>query len=94
MAEGIGVSIGYYCDIESVRRTPVDLDFINKAILLLHLSDEDSEILYDLAGKGRSIAPPDLTEYINENKIVRDSLRMAKKRAGDEDWIVFIKNLK
>ena len=93
MAEGIGVSFGYYCDIESVRRTPVDLHFISTAIKLLNLSDEDGQTLYDLAGKGRTMAPPDLTAYINENKIVRDVLRIAKDNATDEDWQILFNNL-
>ena len=93
LAESIGVSAGYYGDIEAGRRTPVDVDFISKVITLLHLSDDDGRTLYDLAGKDRSIAPPDLTEYINENKVVRDALRLAKEKAGNEDWLAFMNNL-
>jgi transcriptional regulator with XRE-family HTH domain len=93
-AAEIGVSPGYYGDIESARRTPVDLDFLSKVIMLLNLSGEEERKLYDLAGKDRSMAPPDLTDYINENKIVRDALRAAKKKANDGDWLTFINSLK
>jgi len=93
LAESIGVSAGYYGEIEAARRTPVDVEFISKVITLLHLSDDDGRTLYDLAGKDRSIAPPDLTEYINENKVVRDALRLAKEKACDEDWLTFMNNL-
>ena len=94
MADEIGVSAGYYSDIESVRRTPIDLDFINKVIIFLNLTNEDGQTLYDLSGKGRSIAPPDLTEYINNNKIVRDALRLAKEKASMVVWQEFIDKIK
>ena len=90
IAENLGMALGYYGDVESGRRTPVDLDFLNKIIEILQLTDDDKRTLYDLAGKARSIAPPDLTEYINENNAVRNAIRIAKEKASDEDWHNFI----
>jgi len=93
MAELVGVAVGYYCDIESGRRSPIDLDFLDKIITALHLSDEDRETFYDLAGKARSAAPPDLTGYINSSTKARVALRVAKEKATDEDWQRFINDL-
>jgi transcriptional regulator with XRE-family HTH domain len=90
MADMVGVAVGYYCDIESGRRSPIDLEFLGKIIGALRLTDDDKETFYDLAGKARSIAPPDLTGYINENKVARIALRVAKEKASDEDWQWFI----
>jgi transcriptional regulator with XRE-family HTH domain len=90
MAEKVNVTFGYYSDIESGRRSPIDLEFLGKIVSILMLSYEDTQIIYDLAGKARSVAPPDLTGYINENQKVRVALRLAKKMATDEDWQWFI----
>jgi len=93
MAEMVGVAVGYYCDIESGRRSPLDIDFLDKIIVALWLSDGDKETFYDLAGKARSAAPPDLTGYINETPKARIALRVAKEKASDEDWQRFINDL-
>jgi transcriptional regulator with XRE-family HTH domain len=93
MAEMIGVGYGYYSDLESGRRTPIDLEFLDKIKTALRLSDEDSQKLYDLAGKVREAAPPDLTGYINSTPKARVALRVAKETATDEDWERFISEL-
>ena len=89
MAEMIGVGYGYYSDLESGRRTPIELEFLDKIRTALKLSDEDSQKLYDLAGKAREAAPPDLTGYINDTPKARIALRVAKETATDEDWEQF-----
>ena len=94
MAEKVGMAVGYYCDIESGRRTPLDMNFLNKVISILHLSDADKLTLYDLAGTARSAAPPDLTEYVKSSEPARMALRVAKEKASDEDWQRFINELK
>ena len=93
MAEMVGVGYGYYSDLESGRRTPIDLAFLDKIITALRLSDEDSKKIYDLAGKAREAAPPDLTGYINNTPKARIALRVAKETATDEDWEQFAQYL-
>jgi transcriptional regulator with XRE-family HTH domain len=93
MAEQVGVAPGYYCDFESGRRNPPDKETLDKIIAALRLLDNDIKVFYDLAGKARSAAPPDLPEYINENAVVRVALRIAKEKAGDDDWQRFIDSL-
>ena len=93
MAESVGVGYGYYSDIESGRRTPLDIDFLEKIAKVLRLSDEDAKKLYDLAGKAREAAPPDLTSYINTTAKARIALRVAKEVASDDDWEKFIHDL-
>jgi len=90
MAELADVSAGYYCDIESGRRNPPDREILDKMIAALHLSDEDKIIFYDYAGKARSEAPTDLSEYINEYNEVRVALRMAKDSGNPNVWGKFI----
>jgi hypothetical protein len=59
-------------------------------VSVLALSEEDRQTFYDLNGRARSAAPPDLTGYINETKVARVTLRIAKESASDEDWLEFI----
>jgi len=93
MAELIGVGYGYYSDLESGRRTPIELEFLDKIKAALKLPEEDAQKLYDLAGKAREAAPPDLTGYINNTPKARIALRVAKESATDEDWERFTQYL-
>ena len=90
IADSSGVSAGYYCDIESGRRNPPDRATLDKMIVALHLYGEDITIFYDLAGKARSEAPTDLSEYINTYDEVRVALRMAKDGGDPKIWDKFI----
>ena len=91
MADIAGLSPGYYCDIESSRRNPPDRVILDKMLDALVLSEQERQTFYDLAGKARSEAPPDLPEYINEHEVVRVALRLAKD-SGDTTrvWNRFI----
>ena len=93
MADMIDMGYGLYGDLETGRRCPADLETLDKIITALHLSEDDSKKLYDLAGKAREAAPPDLTSYINNTNKARIALRVAKEKATDEDWEQFTKYL-
>jgi transcriptional regulator with XRE-family HTH domain len=93
MSETLGLSPGYYCDIEKNRSNPPDKETLIKLIETLRLSVEDIHTLYDLAGKARSEAPPDLPEYINANQFVRVALRLAKDKGCADDWHRFINDI-
>jgi transcriptional regulator with XRE-family HTH domain len=93
MAELVGLTPGYYNDIESGRRTPIEFELLDKIAEILRLSNEDKQHYYDLAGKAREAAPPDITGYINQTKHARMALRVAKEKATDEDWIRFMNDL-
>ena len=93
MAELVGIAVGSYCDIESNRNYPPEKRILEKMIEVLHLPEADQKTFYDLAGKARSAAPPDLTGYINNTEKARVALRLAKDRATDEDWQKFINDL-
>jgi transcriptional regulator with XRE-family HTH domain len=94
MAENLGLSPGYYCDIEKNRKQPPDKTILDKLVASLSLTNDDAHTFYDLAGKARSEAPPDLPEYINANQQVRVALRLAKDTANADDWNHFIGYLK
>jgi transcriptional regulator with XRE-family HTH domain len=93
ICEKVGISPGYYCDIERNRRYPPDREALARMAQALSLTDEDAATFYDLAGKARSEAPPDLPDYINEYQVVRVALRLAKDRGCVDDWRRFIRDL-
>lgn len=93
MAELVDLSPGAYSDVESGRMKPPSRDTLDKMINALYLPDAARERLFDLAGKARAAAPPDLPEYINSNQVVRVALRVAKEKANEDDWLRFIDEL-
>ena len=93
MSEILGISPGYYCDIEKGRKAPPDRVILETLIAALGLSDDDKVTCYDLAGKARSGVSPDLPDYIMEHEYVRVALRVAKEKASAEDWQQFIDKL-
>lgn len=90
IAEMIGVSPGYYNDIEKGRRNPPDRPILDKLIDALCLNEKERIVFFDLAGKARSEVSPDLPEYIMDNDVVRVALRIAKEKASSDDWQNFI----
>jgi transcriptional regulator with XRE-family HTH domain len=66
MSRRIGISIGYYSDIEHGRRKPPDKDILDKIIIILQLSDKDKVIFNDLAIKAQIAANANLPEYVIE----------------------------
>lgn len=93
MADMIDMGYGLYGDMESGRRCPADLETLDRIIEALRLPEDESKKLYDLAGKAREAAPPDLTSYINNTNKARVALRVAKEKATDEDWERFTQYL-
>jgi transcriptional regulator with XRE-family HTH domain len=93
VTDALGISPGYFSDIEKGRRNPPDKRTLAKIIDILNLYGDDVDTFYDLAGKARSEAPPDLPEYINTNEVVRVALRLAKDKGNDADWWRFIYSL-
>ena len=94
VSDKVGISPGYYGDIEKNRRIPPDDGFLEKLIRVFFLSEEEQVVLYDLAGKARQEVSPDLPDYIMQNEYVRVALRLAKEKANADDWQGFIRNLK
>jgi len=85
----MGITASYLSDIIKGRRNPPEMHIIEKIAVVLKLSTDEKEELFDLAGRDRYGAAPDLPEYLMSNKIphVRKALRRAsEKKLGDEFW--------
>lgn len=86
LAEEIGISVVYVCDIEKGRRYPPDLLRLRKWIKLLTLSDEESTLLLDLAGNARDEFPPDIAEYLETTPGAKRAIRRIMKQPEMFDW--------
>ena len=89
IATALGVTPTYLSDIVKGRRNPPDIEILNKLAVILQLTKEEREYMYDLAGQERKEAAPDLPEYLMDKDIphVRAALRRASdKKLGDEFW--------
>lgn len=93
LAIALDYSPVYICDIEKDRK-PVPDEILEQLPRLLHLSEADTDIMYDLAANSRNSVSADLPEYIMEKDIVRAALRTAKKNnVTDKQWEDFIKRI-
>ena len=97
LAKMIGVSPVYISCMEKGRRAAPTYPVLKKIADSLLLSDEEKVLMFDLAAKSKNslTLAEDLLKYINDNQIVHQALRTAKKcNATDEDWQKFIDSLK
>lgn len=90
LAEAMGnMSVSYLSDIIKGRRNPPEKKLLEIIAKVLKLNADECDEMYDLAGREREEAAPDLPDYIMDEKIphVRTALRTAKKAGlGDEFW--------
>ena len=86
LAEAIGVSAVYVCDIEKDRRYPPDLEKLRVWERKLHLSAEESGRLYDLAGEARSSIAPDIIDYLEANPAAKQAIRRIMGHQNGYDW--------
>ncbi len=95
LARQTGLSAPYLSDVENDRSQPLTKDRIEKVISVLHLSDEEQNHLFDLAGRERNEVAADLPDYIMDNDYVTAALRTARDlKAGEEEWQRFVDELK
>lgn len=89
IAKAMEMTATYLSDIIKGRRNPPDMKLLEKIAAVLNLSSEEKEEMFDLAGRERNEAAPDLPGYIMNEDIphVRMALRRANdKKLGDDFW--------
>ena len=95
MADMLGISAPFLTDVEKDRRNPFDMEKLTRLAEVLDLSDEERELMFNLAGKKRNAVAPDLPEYIMERDYVSAALRTARDLdAGEEEWNRFVEELR
>ena len=101
MADLLDLSPAYWSDIEKGRRNPPNIEKLKEIAELLGLSQEEIDMIIDMASEDRDEIPMDLTEYIKESNLARTALRKARKkeeaggksRVTEKAWKEFIKAL-
>ncbi len=91
LANVLGVSGPYLYDVEQGHRNPLKKENLEKMAAFFELDEEETALMFDLAGIDRGIVPLDLPDYILDNAYVRVALRKAKsKNIKEEEWQKFI----
>lgn len=96
LAELLEIAPAYMSDIENDHRYPPGKEKIYKIAEILHLSQEETDHMFDLAGntKKNSVSP-DIADYIMEQDKSRVALRLARDAgAGEKEWEKIIRLLK
>lgn len=95
MADMLGFSAPFLSDVEKDRRNPPEKDKLDMIVNILGLSEEEKDLMFNLAGRRRNTVAPDLPEYIMERDYVSSALRTARDlNASEEEWMVFVEELK
>ena len=79
----------YLSDIIKGRRNPPHIDGLEALAEILGLTEEEKNIMFDLAGRERNQVSPDLPEYIMDETLpnARVALRRARNaKLGDDFW--------
>ena len=95
MARQMGVSAPFLSDVEKDRTNPLTKDRLDKVAEILHLDTDEKTGMFDLVGKQKNTAAPDLPEYIIGRDYVAAALRTARDlNAGEAEWLKFVEDLK
>lgn len=86
LADAVGVSAVYVCDIEKGHRYPPDIQKLRAWASQMSLSPDESAKLYDLVGEARNSAPPDILEYLNQNPAAKKAIRRIIGYGEQYDW--------
>ena len=95
VGDHLGFTQQYMSLIENSNKKPFDGEILEKLAAFLNLSEEETALMYDLAGKEKNDVPYDIQDtlmYENVGDLIRYAARQTK--AGfikEEDWKKFIR---
>ena len=93
-AEKMDIAPSYMSDIEKSKRNAPSQDILDRMADILEMSEDEKNIMMDLAAQSKSMLAQDLTEYVSVNANVRVALRKAKDlNLGDDEWIKIIERM-
>ena len=93
-AEKLGIAPAYMSDIEKSKRNAPTQDILDNMVVVLNLTNDEKNELFDLAAQSKDVVAKDLTEYITDNASVRVALRKAKENnIGGDEWIKIIEEM-
>lgn len=88
LASELNIAPAFMSDIEKGHRYPPQKEKLYEMARLLHLDEEDTNTMFDLAAREKdNTVSPDLPEYIMGNDKARAALRIARnKNASEATW--------
>lgn len=86
MADKLDIAAPYLSDIEKGRRNPPGIEMLNQMAKILGLTNDERDLLFDLAGEEKNQVSPDLPTYIMETPEARTALRKARDRGIDAEF--------
>ena len=95
IADHLGISLSYMSAIENRRKPPFDGDKLESLAKFLQLSEYETALMFDLAGRETREVPYDIQDtfmYDEVGDLARYALRQSK--AGfikEADWKAFIR---
>ena len=97
VAEHLGVSRAFYCDVENKRRAPFDGKKMEMLAEFLDLTEEETATLYDLASHYKGNLPYDIQDTLlngTVGELAQTALRLSKGCAEPEaSWKQLIREL-
>lgn len=97
LAKAAGISPVYQSYIENSKRPAPSEKVLKRYAEILGLSEDDTGMMYILAGASRKTprVPVELADYINKNKVISDTLHLSKKvKASADDWTDFYNRIR
>lgn len=97
IANHLGISLSYVSAVENRHKPPFDGDRLAQLAEFLNLSEEDTALMFDIAGRENHDVPYDIEDtlmYEEVGELARYALRQSK--AGfikEEDWKTFIRQM-
>ena len=95
IAEHLNLSIPYISYVENGNKKPYDGEILEKLAEFLNLTEEETALMYDLAGKESRAVPYDLEDTLMHEDVGDLILYAARQtKAGyikEEDWKTFIR---
>lgn len=96
VAETIGISNVYQSSIEAGKRPAPSYDVLMKLRDALKLNDDEFGEMLDLAAESKNsrAVAYDIADYINENEVIRHTLRFAlKNNVSESEWVNFLNTI-
>lgn len=97
VADHLGISLSYMSAIENKHKPPFDGDKLESLAGFLNLTEDETALMFDLAGRENRAVPYDIQDtfmYDEVGDLARYALRQSK--AGfikEADWKTFIRQM-
>ena len=86
IAQAMGTTATYLSDIIKGRRNPPEMSMLLKIADVLRLTDEERAEMFDLAGRERNEAAPDLPEYMFVLLSAKPAIKSSVMTSGSVFW--------